>query len=55
MEYGTLVQIKKVEKIYESGEMDIITVGDSVFRILEHVSGNSGEIVCRGYCKLPGE
>ncbi len=38
MEYGTLVQIKKVEKIYESGEMDIITVGDSVFRILEHVS-----------------
>lgn len=37
MEYGTLVQIKKVEKIYDNGEMDIVTVGDSVFRVLEHV------------------
>ena len=38
MEYGTLVQIKKVEKVYDSGEMDIVTTGDSVFRILEQVS-----------------
>ncbi|MEC5148064.1 LON peptidase substrate-binding domain-containing protein [Chitinophaga sp. 212800010-3] len=37
MEYGTLVQIKKVEKIYENGEMDIVTMGESVFRILERV------------------
>lgn len=37
MEYGTLVQIKKVEKIYDNGEMDIVTVGDSVFRMLEQV------------------
>lgn len=37
MEYGTLVQIKKVEKIYETGEMDIVTTGDSVFRMLEQV------------------
>ncbi|NLR59599.1 peptidase S16 [Chitinophaga polysaccharea] len=38
MEYGTLVQIKRVEKMYETGEMDIVTVGDRVFRILEQVT-----------------
>ncbi|TWF44952.1 hypothetical protein FHW36_101878 [Chitinophaga polysaccharea] len=38
MEYGTLVQIKKVEKMYDTGEMDIVTVGDRVFRILEQVT-----------------
>lgn len=38
MEYGTLVQIKKVEKMYDTGEMDIVTIGDRVFRILEQVT-----------------
>lgn len=38
MEYGTLVQIKKVEKVYDTGEMDIVTLGERVFRILEHVN-----------------
>ncbi|RFS22413.1 peptidase S16 [Chitinophaga silvatica] len=37
MEYGTTVHIKKVEKMYPNGEMDIITVGENVFRILEQV------------------
>jgi Lon protease-like protein len=37
MEYGTTVQIKKVEKMYDNGEMDIVTEGENVFRILEHV------------------
>ncbi|MBV8254904.1 MAG: LON peptidase substrate-binding domain-containing protein [Chitinophaga sp.] len=35
MEYGTLVKIEKVEKLYDNGEMDVITRGDSVFRVLE--------------------
>jgi Lon protease-like protein len=34
-EYGTLVEIVKVEKIYDNGEMDVITRGLKVFRILE--------------------
>ncbi|MCW3462665.1 LON peptidase substrate-binding domain-containing protein [Chitinophaga nivalis] len=37
MEYGTLVQIEKVEKIYDNKEMDIVTRGLSVFRVLEYV------------------
>jgi Lon protease-like protein len=34
-EYGTLVEISRVEKVYESGELDIRTKGLKVFRILE--------------------
>lgn len=34
-EYGTLVEIARVEKVYETGELDIRTKGLKVFRILE--------------------
>ena len=34
-ENGTLVQITEVTKVYDNGEMDIKTEGNSVFRILE--------------------
>lgn len=34
-DYGTLVVIKEVSKLYENGEMDIKTRGEKVFRILE--------------------
>lgn len=34
-DYGTLVNIMEVTKVYENGEMDIKTQGDKVFRILE--------------------
>ncbi|NML36425.1 peptidase S16 [Chitinophaga sp. G-6-1-13] len=37
MEYGTLVTIEKVQKLYDNGEMDLITRGTSVFRTLEHI------------------
>lgn len=36
-EFGTLVEIEKVEKQYENGELDIRTKGLKVFRILEIV------------------
>ncbi len=36
-ELGTLMTIKKVAKVYESGEMDIVTAGQDVFRILETI------------------
>ncbi|MBN9350195.1 MAG: LON peptidase substrate-binding domain-containing protein [Chitinophagaceae bacterium] len=35
MESGTSVEILKIEKIYSNGEMDIVTRGQHVFRILE--------------------
>ncbi len=36
-EYGTLVQILEVRKVYEDGRMDIVTEGLTVFRLLEAV------------------
>lgn len=35
VEYGTLVEVVSVEKSYESGELDVVTRGTNVFRILE--------------------
>lgn len=34
-DYGTLMEIKELSKLYDNGEMDIKTKGDKVFRILE--------------------
>lgn len=34
-EFGTLVSITEIAKEYDNGEMDIITEGNTVFRILE--------------------
>ncbi|MDE3212040.1 MAG: LON peptidase substrate-binding domain-containing protein [Bacteroidota bacterium] len=34
-ELGTLVNIEEISKVYESGEMDIKTRGEKVFRVLE--------------------
>jgi Lon protease-like protein len=35
VEYGTLVEIVRVEKTYDNGEMDVVTRGIKVFRVLE--------------------
>jgi Lon protease-like protein len=37
-EYGSMVQITELSKVYESGEMDIKTKGVRVFRILELIT-----------------
>lgn len=34
-DYGTLIQIHEITKVYENGEMDIKTQGERIFRILE--------------------
>lgn len=34
-DYGTLVRIKEITTVHENGEIDIKTVGEKVFRILE--------------------
>jgi len=36
-EWGTLVKVKKVSKLYDNGEMDIETEGLTVFKVLEVV------------------
>jgi Lon protease-like protein len=37
-ELGTLVRILEISKVYESGEMDIKTEGQKVFRVLEIIN-----------------
>jgi uncharacterized protein len=34
-DYGTLMEVKEIVKVYDNGEMDIKIKGDKVFRILE--------------------
>ena len=34
-DYGSLVNITEITKVYDNDEMDIKTMGDKVFRILE--------------------
>ncbi len=36
-EYGSLVHIREISKLYDNGEMDIRTEGDRVFRVLEMI------------------
>lgn len=36
-EYGTLMEIQEVSKIYPNGEMDIKTKGKKIFKTLEHI------------------
>lgn len=36
-DYGSLVQVKEITKLYDNGEMDIKTSGTKVFRILEMI------------------
>jgi uncharacterized protein len=36
-DFGTLVQIKEIVKLYDNGEMDIITEGIKIFRVLEFI------------------
>lgn len=43
-EFGTLIQINKIEKIYENGEMDVKTVGLKVFSILEPIPVVPGKL-----------
>jgi Lon protease-like protein len=35
VEYGTLVEVVSIQKEYENGELDVVTRGTQVFRVLE--------------------
>jgi uncharacterized protein len=38
VEYGTLVEVVSIQKEYENGELDVVTRGVQVFRILEIIN-----------------
>ncbi|PUZ26887.1 hypothetical protein GA0116948_102384 [Chitinophaga costaii] len=44
LEYGTLVEVVRIEKTYENGEMDVVTRGLQVFRILETIKQVPGKL-----------
>ena len=54
-DYGSLVEISEISKVYDNGEMDIKTTGVKVFRILEVIETSTGKIIQRRYRKLPRE
>ncbi|GAA3915203.1 peptidase S16 [Chitinophaga oryziterrae] len=39
VEYGTLVEVVSIQKEYENGELDVVTRGTRVFRVLEIIQG----------------
>jgi Lon protease-like protein len=39
VEYGTLVEVVSIQKEYENGELDVVTRGTQVFRVLEIIPG----------------
>lgn len=43
-DFGTLIAITEVSKVYENGEMDIKTRGEQVFRILEVIKEVPGKL-----------
>lgn len=53
VEYGTLVEVVKVEKEYENGEMDVVTRGVQVFRILEMIGSIPGKLYTGAIVSYP--
>lgn len=52
-DFGTVVRITEVSKEYDNGEMDIKTVGESVFRILEVIKEIPDKLYCGAIVNYP--
>ncbi|MCG8321779.1 MAG: LON peptidase substrate-binding domain-containing protein [Cytophagales bacterium] len=52
IELGTEVKIKKVEKVYDDGRMDISTVGLHAVEVLEYKNPQQGKLYAGGYIKV---
>lgn len=52
-EWGTLLEITEVSKIYDTGEMDIKTKGSKVFRILEVINEVPGKLYSGAIVNYP--
>jgi hypothetical protein len=49
IDFGTLMEILKVVKVYEDGRMDIITKGIKVFKILDYKNPSDGKKYAEGF------
>ncbi len=52
IEFGTEVHIKKVNKVYEDGRMDLSTVGLRVVRVQEFVNPQEGKLYAGGQVEV---
>jgi len=52
-DYGTLIRIDEVTKIYDDGEMDVKTTGEKVFRILEVIKEVPDKLYCGAIVNYP--
>jgi Lon protease-like protein len=52
-EFGSLVNITEITKVYDNGELDIKTVGDKVFCILEVIKSVPDKLYCGAIVSYP--
>lgn len=52
-EYGTLVELERVEKVYDNGDMDVRTRGLRVFRLLELIREVPDKLYCGAIVNYP--
>ena len=52
-DFGTLVRITEITTVHENGEMDIKTVGEKVFRILEVIKEIPEKLYCGAIVNYP--
>ena len=52
IELGTEVKIKKVEKVYDDGRMDISTEGLHAVQVVEYKNPQQGKLYAGGYIKV---
>lgn len=52
-DYGSVVQVKEITKLYDNGEMDIKTSGIKVFRILEMIKEVPDKLYCGAIVNYP--
>ena len=52
-DFGTVVNIREISKVYDDGEMDIKTEGTQVFRILEVIKEIPDKLYCGAIVNYP--
>lgn len=52
-DYGSLVTVEEIAKVYDNGEMDIKTRGGSVFRVLEVIKEIPDKLYCGAIVSYP--
>lgn len=52
-EYGTLMELERIEKVYDNGDMDLRARGLRVFRLLELIREVPGKLYCGAIVNYP--